>query len=842
MFVDRDGTLSVASENTIVFLPAGTRRFHPTGTHVGQVMQIAEATNGKLWMAETTRSVHPFPLKTGQRPSDDTEVRVGSVAILFDRDGALWITTLGDGMRRAPVPETLGGKIGEFSSEVESFTTKDGLSDDSINAILEDREGNIWVGTHKGLDRFRKTNLVPIALTFSAAQAVLAPGDNGDVWLYSDGHMIRIHGGRGYEVTALDRFRDALGSSYRGSDGITWWIGMHGIYRFGAGRFSKLPLPQELSMPYSNRIYVTEDHSQELWAAAGHDGLFRLKNEKWTKLNASPEVGKSHSAAAFTDWMGRVWFGYEGGTIVILNGATVEKVVSPQASPVGGIRAIAGGDGHVWVGGDLGLASFQGDRFHPVAPVDDIRFRTVWGILETSGGDLWLCENRGVIHITSAEVYKALGSPDYRVKYDLFDTFDGLPGTFRDAGKWSKAIQTPDGQIWFAASNGLARLDAAKIFRNALPPPVSIRSFLARGKTYWPTGRHVLPPDIANLQIDYTALSLSVPERVLFRYKLEGSDETWVEAQNRRQAFYTNLGPGRYRFRVTARNNDGVWNEAGTFLDFSIAPAYYQTNWFRALCAAAFLALLWAVYCLRVRQLRQKFAIGLEARVNERTRIARELHDTLLQSLHGVMFQFQAVRNLLPKRPQDAIQALDGAINRTEQAIAESRSAIQGLRYEPAGQTDLAESLTAIAQDLAAKDADGGSANFRVIMEGERRTLSPPLQEEVGQIARELLRNAFQHALAHEVEAEIHYDDRLFRLRIRDDGKGMDQTVMEQGGRPGHWGLTGVRERAQRIGAQLDFWSEAGAGTEVQLTVPAAIAYKTSRADDGLSLFRKAKS
>jgi signal transduction histidine kinase len=206
------------------------------------------------------------------------------------------------------------------------------------------------------------------------------------------------------------------------------------------------------------------------------------------------------------------------------------------------------------------------------------------------------------------------------------------------------------------------------------------------------------------------------------------------------------------------------------------------------------------------------------------------------------MFQFQAVRNMLPKRPQDAIQALDGAINRTEQAIAESRSAIQGLRHEPAGPTDLAESLTAIAQDLAAKDADGRSANFRVIMEGERRTLSPPLQEEVGQIARELLRNAFQHAFAHEVEAEIHYDDRLFRLRIRDDGKGMDRTVMEQGGRPGHWGLTGIRERAQRIGAQLDFWSEAGAGTEVELTVPAAIAYKTSRAGDGFSLLRKAKS
>jgi PAS domain S-box-containing protein len=606
MFVDRRGTLWVASENTIVFLPAGTRKFQPTGAHVGQVLQIAEATNGKLWMAETTRSVHRVPLKTGQRPLDDTEVRVGSVAILFDRDGALWITTLGDGMRRAPAPETLRGKIGQLSTAVESFTTKDGLSDDSINAILQDHEGNIWVGTHKGLDRFRKTNLVPIPLPFSVTQAVLAPGDNGDVWVYSDGHMIRMQGGQAYEVTTLDRFQDPLGGSYRGLDGINWWMGMYSIYRFEDGRFSRLPLPKELSTPYSNRIFVTEDPSHELWAAAGHDGLFRLKNEKWTKFNAGPEVGKSHSAAAFTDWMGRVWFGYEGGTIVILNGTTLEKVFSPQESPVGGIRAIAGGNGHVWVGGDLGLASFQGDGFHPVPPVDVAQFRTVWGILETSAGDLWLCESRGVIHISSAEVQRALHSPDYRVKYDLFDSFDGLPGTFRDAGKWSKAIQTTDGQIWFAASNGLARIDAAKIFENVLPPPVSIRSVEAGGKTYWPAGRLGLPPGTANLQIDYTALSLSVPQRVLFRYMLEGLDTTWRDAGTHRQAFFTNLSPGRYRFRVMACNNSGVWNERGRFLDFEIAPAWHETNWFRALCVIAFLTLVWVLYRLRIQQVRRQ--------------------------------------------------------------------------------------------------------------------------------------------------------------------------------------------------------------------------------------------
>jgi signal transduction histidine kinase len=232
----------------------------------------------------------------------------------------------------------------------------------------------------------------------------------------------------------------------------------------------------------------------------------------------------------------------------------------------------------------------------------------------------------------------------------------------------------------------------------------------------------------------------------------------------------------------------------------------------------------------------------LEARVGERTRIARELHDTLLQSLHGLMFRFQAARNMLPGRPEQAMQDLDGAIARTEQAIAESRGAIQDLRSEPVAQSDLAELLTVMGQELAAfEDANRDGPVFRVIIEGERRRLSPILQAEVYGIARELLRNAFQHASAHRIEAEIRYEDHLFRLRVRDDGKGIDPKVLEAGGCAGHWGLPGVRERAQEFGARLDFWSEAGAGTEVQLTIPASVAYDKSHDGAGFRLFRKAR-
>ena len=299
---------------------------------------------------------------------------------------------------------------------------------------------------------------------------------------------------------------------------------------------------------------------------------------------------------------------------------------------------------------------------------------------------------------------------------------------------------------------------------------------------------------------------------------------------NEREVQYSNLTPGPYRFRVIASNNSGVWNEQGDTLEFSIAPAYYQTGWFRALCVAGVMALLWAAYQLRVRQLHHQYPMTLEARVAERTRIARDLHDTLLQSFHGLVFRFQAVRNLLPNRPEEAVQVLDAALTRADQALDEGRHSIQELRPSLSAESRLDQVLITAGQELASSHGNGeGGPYFEVIVEGERRGLVPLVQEEIIRIARELLRNAFQHAHAHRIEAEIRYDADVFRMLVRDDGKGIDPKILKDGGRPGHWGMAGVHERARGIGAELEFWSEAGAGTEVRFTLPAAIAYERSR-------------
>ncbi len=844
LFVDRQGALWADADDTLVVLPAGARRFQPTGISAGVVPDIAQGPNGKLWMTESARSVRPVPPSDKRQPLEKAEIQVDSQGILFDRDGALWVTSLGIGILRSQAPDSLKGPIGVSSPAVETFMAKDGLTDDVVRSILQDREGNIWVGTNSGLDRFRKTNLVPLILPFKTTGVVLAPGDGGDVWVApsvtNSKSVLRVHEGPSEHSHVAPC--DAL-SAYRDRTGTIWWICQDAIYRYDAGDYTRIALPWLPKHDSPIDVFVTVDGSGVLWLSAEREGLFYRKHSLWHQVAIAPELAKLTPRTAFTDWMGRAWFGYVGGTVLLLNDENVQKVFSADASVVGSVRRINGRGHHIWIAGQLGIAYFDGDRFRRIAPADGETFGSTVAVEETSNGDLWLTEHKRVVEVPAREIRQALSDPSYRVKYRSFDSSDGFHGTF-SGFCFVQSQDTPGtrGRLWFLASDGIVWIDPTNISTNTTPPPVSIRSIKANGRVSTSLTNVVLPPRTSDLQISYTALTLSVPEKVRFRYKLEGVDKDWQDAGNLWEASYNRLGPGKYHFQVLACNNDGVWNNVGSTLTFTIAPAWFQTIWFEAFWGCVLLFLLWLLYQVRVRQLQQQFAIGLEARVNERTRIARELHDTLLQDFHGLMFQFQAGRNLIDRRPEEAMRSLDEALADTKKALATSRDAIQGLRSEPFAAATLAEFLRTASQDLAHSDVDDGTPpKFDLIEEGEGSKLTQTIREEVCRVALEILRNAYQHAQAQHIEAELRYGVETFRLRIRDDGRGVDPTVLKEGGRPGHWGLRGIRERAERMGAHVDFWSEAGAGTEVQIEVPGSIAYENSRDRLWARLLRKVR-
>jgi signal transduction histidine kinase len=461
--------------------------------------------------------------------------------------------------------------------------------------------------------------------------------------------------------------------------------------------------------------------------------------------------------------------------------------------------------------------------------------------VEDRSGGLWLYTPCGIVHLPAAEVGGWISGVDRGVltppvQPTVLDTRDGAPRAVASSLTMTPHVAAGiDGKIWVAAQDGVATVDSVHLPRNALAPPVRIEQLIADRRVYDARTGVRLPPLVGDLQIDYTALSLVAPEKNSFRIMLEGRDVGWKDVGTRRQSFYTDLGPGTYRFRVVASNNSGVWNETGSTLEFSIAPAYYQRRSFQALVGVAALGLAWAGYRGRVRQVARHYQQRLDERVNERTRIARELHDTLLQSFHGLLLQFQTATYLLPDRPAEARARLDGALVQAARAITEGRDAVQGLRASTVEGNELAVAIRTLGDALATGMATATAPDFSVSVEGETRHLHPIARDEIYKIAAEALRNAFSHAQARCIEVEIHYHADEFRLRVRDDGRGIDSAVLANRGLDGHYGLRGMPERAALIGGEFAIWSDAGAGTEVELRLPAARIYAATAKRSWLS-------
>lgn len=833
LFVDHSGTLWVATEDTIAFLPGGARKFQPTSIPVGQVGHIVESPQGKLWMAETTRSVRPVPLGNKARPSDRSEIRFGSQQILFDSEGSLWITTDGDGVRHLSASEYLQENSSRPRTAFEGFTMADGLTNDVVTSIFQDRDGNIWTGTPSGLDRFRKRIFQSIQLPVTHEDVILTPGSAGDVWAFLRSRTFHIAHSRTQEINGFKP--TYIYSAFRNPAGVMWVVSFMNVSRVENGRWTSYPLPEEFGTNWSGAAYVAEDRSGVLWLAAEREGLFRRENGSWRRFDTPRELVTSVPTAAFTDESGRVWFGYSGGALINVEDGRLQMISSRVNSSGADVCAIDGRGGTIWIGGGSGLAFFDGHTLNTVTPSDQMSFGRILGVKQAAGGSLWLYRFNGIVRIGAAEVRKVLAAPSYRVHYEIYDS----PGKFiRGAGQ--KLVESTDGRLWFGATDHVDWLNPESLPKQA-PFSISIRAVSADGRQYPFRANPTIPPQPRRIEIDYTGLNLSNPERVRYRYKLEGTDTEWQDAGARREAFYTDLGPGKHRFEVDARNEGGEWSTPSTVVEFTIAPAWFQTIWFRGLCVGISALILVTIFQLRSRQLERRFQLTLEARLDERTRIARELHDTLLQSFQGAVFQFQAGRKLLLRNADNAMQVVDEAIQAAEEGITEGRAAIRDLRPEPAAQRDLPELLNAVGRELArAHEQNGNVPSYRVVFEGKQQDLSPMLQDEVYRISREVIRNAFAHAAASLIEVEIRYDQDQLRLRVRDDGKGIDPKVLEAGGRSGHFGIPGMRERAERIGARLDFWSEMGAGTEVELTVPASMAYEKRRNGRRFGMFRRA--
>jgi signal transduction histidine kinase len=557
-----------------------------------------------------------------------------------------------------------------------------------------------------------------------------------------------------------------------------------------------------------------------------------LREERVVEAIPWAKLGRREPATALIHdpVQGGLWLGFRDGGVAYLEHGQLRASYAANEGlgegKVGGFHIDA--NGTLWAATEGGLGRIKDGRALTLTTQNGLPCNMVHWMMEDAAHSVWLYLACGLVRIPRSELEAWASDPRLTIHATVFDSLDGVRSQGFHYGYGAIVAKATDGKLWFLPFGGVSVIDPHHLPLNKLPPPVHIEQITADDKPYdvWKGER--IPSGIHRLTIDYTALSLTVPEKVHFRYKLEGADPDWREVVNDREVQYTNLGPGRYRFRVLACNNSGVWNEEGASLAFVIPPAWYQTNWFRAACVAAILAMFWGIYRLRVRQLAAQFNMRLEERVSERTRIARELHDTLLQSFQALLLRFQAGINLLRDRPADARTVLENAVDRASQAIAEGRDAIGGLRMSTVEKNDLSAAIKTIAEELARAQDNQSSTPFQVLVEGTPRELHAILRDEVYRLATEALRNAFRHAAAKNVEVEIRYDEKYFRLRVRDDGKGIDPEIVRGDGRERHYGLHGMRERAKLVGGKLTIWTELDSGTEIELTIPGPRAYVKS--------------
>ncbi|QNI30486.1 PAS domain-containing protein [Alloacidobacterium dinghuense] len=620
LLVDRRGTLWVATGSQIVYLPAGEKRFHSAGLRSGKGSVMLEAPDASILFQDDDRGRFlrfRYDEANGFEALPDIGIRVNSA--IFDRDGGLW--TGNDGLTRLSFPDGL--RDHNLEHVTEKFTQTQGLSNSAVETILEDREGNIWVGTGGGLDRFRHRNITWFPLRGGPFSLFVGP--DSKVWAGSRGTSFPV-------VRVEDRTLVANGPTdvytvYHDPDGTIWYSGNHTLLHLQDGKLEKVAVPDvveklRLSVTPPDPIIassITRDRAGNLWVAFGGSGEFRLTNGIWNFVPILPDHPDWSAGYTITDSLDRIWLLW-GDRIASYDHGNIRIFSAKEGLAIGPPDVMAECNQLIWVGGESGLAFLQGGRFHTIQSAEVTGFTSVTGIVVTPNGDVWLNTGSGVVRIPASEIETVIQHPEHRVTFDLFDLVTDLPEPIQRGEVYSPgAIQADDGSIWIATRSGAVRVDPSHIYKNPLPPPVSIRSIVADGKVYSAFSDLKFPPLTNNLRIEYAAPSLSIPERVRFRYKLDEWDKSWHEAGGRREAFFTHLAPGKYLFRVIASNNDGVWNRKGATLAFTVAPAWFQTVWFRGLCAAILLLLLWAGYQLRLKRLHRHFDMALEAqRANER--------------------------------------------------------------------------------------------------------------------------------------------------------------------------------------------------------------------------------
>lgn len=804
-----DGRMFVANNKKVWFQVRGTNAFEPG--------DIQEIWRSKLGFDYTQLPAGPAADKLKAILSQPPGVSLRVVA--RDSTGDIW--ALGEDVARFHWVGSPGGKqqlvVNALSYSSDAY------------AIFPDREGNAWLATVDGVRRLRPNKFQSVFSRQVVPVAGLVSGVHDDIWI------VPTQLGDVYDVgtdgpVKWDTLGRGFASASNEADGGIFFLKNDpdpkndDIRILKDGNITHIPYPNGLNGRAAETM-VDDPAGGYLFVSTL--GLYRYKDGAWLPSPVYTELPGDPPRRAIADRLGRVWIAYTDNRVAVIDKSGPRLYSAKNGLSVGDPWSVYVGPTRTWVVGLNGIAYQDGDRFVSVSPVLRSSGEAVKRILdavETSDGDLWLNADAGVAHIPRSEIDLMMSSPGHRPVADVLDDEDGLQGGIAPENYPVTMMTDGARRLWVARAQGVSWIELDKIPRNHVPPQVSFTRMDADDKRIPSLVDARLPALTKTVQIHFTAPSLSIPERVRFRVKLVGFDNDWMDVGTTRASTYTNLGPGNYKLLVKASNEDGLWSEQDAELPFAIAPAFYQTWWFRLLVALIVIGMAWLLFSMRIRQLQSRLHLQLTTRHMERERIARELHDTLMQGLHGVLLQVQSWygdKNLTDRQRADMQRVADQAHG----LMVEGRDRIAEMRHSGVDEADLQKGLASAGEACAESSAIG----FSLSSEGALRALRPDVAQEVLNIGREAIRNAFAHSHASQVSVHVRYEPDGLCLVINDDGDGIPDSVQEAGGKDGHWGIIGMKERAKRMASSLTIRSVRSKGTQLELQVPARIVYAAGR-------------